>query len=82
MTKNEKELAEINCSYQYEGGYHDGYEAAMATIVRCKDCVYYQRASTQAVLFKCDYFSSDEVHLEVITDEDDYCSGGVRRENE
>lgn len=77
MTKSEEELAEVNCSYQYEGGYHDGYEAAMATIVRCKDCIYHWPLS-----FKCDYFSVDSHNVEIITDDDDYCSGGIRDGND
>lgn len=51
---------------QYDEGYRDGYRAAKAEIVRCKDCKYWERG--------------DCYRLE-LSRPDDFCSYGEREEN-
>lgn len=54
---------------QYNAGYNDGYMDAMATIVRCKDCVYASRDG-----YICRY------SVGRTTSSDDYCKNGEKRD--
>lgn len=62
---------------QYSKGYTDGKAGAMADLVRCKDCKYYQ--ANCCFNRQWDMESAPEVPL---VREDDFCSYGERREGE
>ena len=57
---------------QYEKGYADGKRDAMAELVRCKDCKHW-------TMGYCNHFAYYD--YEPITNEDDFCSYGERRED-
>ena len=62
---------------QYSKGYTDGKAGAMADLVRCKDCKYYQ--ANCCFNRQWDMESAPEVPL---VREDDFCSYGERKDNE
>ncbi len=48
-------------------------------IVYCKECEYYHDFGNFG---KCDYFSNDEKHVDVLTNPYDWCSGAIRKNGE
>ena len=58
---------------QYEKGYADGKADAMAELVRCKDCTYWDKAVVNKKGFLICPASGMEIQA------DDYCSYGGRR---
>jgi hypothetical protein len=66
---------------QYEKGYADGKRDAMAELVRCKDCYWWNKESTKIKgRYVCNRFSMYGLY-ENHTLEDDFCSYGERRDN-
>ena len=65
---------------QYEKGYADGKRDAMADLVRCKDCKYYDERDMRCdhPSQGCEYCSDCWLGMKP----DDFCSYGERREGE
>lgn len=51
--------------------------ADVVEVVRCKDCIHYQKATKGFVYGSCDY-----MHGHIDIDENDFCSLAERRESE
>lgn len=61
---------------QYQKGYQDGKDAAIAELVHCRECKYYDTSSFGGRY--CRLWDVDD-YEEAFVAEDDFCSRGERR---
>jgi hypothetical protein len=62
--------------FQYDKGYADGRADAMAEVVRCRDCAYWQDNNSGYPHEECRWGHGET------PDADDFCSYGERKEGE